>query len=344
MAAHPLQVKRDERFAIHAETIKFPLVTSFLAIAWNGARELLRQPLVLILVTVPPLFMVLMAHVPYLALESEEKLIKDSALAVVFLVGLLAAVFCASNTLALELRTGTALAVLAKPVSRGKFILAKYAGVAIALLLVGYLNLIAALLSSRMAPNLYQHLDPPARMVIFGGIFLGLLTAGYTNFFQHRQFVGDAVMSIAGFTTVLFILVLFVDKEWKMQKFASLIDWRMLPAGILILCALLVLASVALACSTRLELMPTLAVCTIVFVLGLMTDYLFGRAAAEGAVWAKALYAALPNWQLFWMADALEGEKSIPVSYVMRTVSYVVCYLTATLSTAMALFEDRELA
>lgn len=319
-------------------------MTSFLSIAWNGARELMRQPLVLILVTVPSLFMVLMAHVPYLALESEEKLIKDSALAVMFLVGLLAAVFCASNTLALELRSGTALAVLAKPVSRAKFILAKYAGVSIALLLIGYVNLISALLCSRMAPNLYQALDPPARMVIFGGIFLGVLTAGYTNFFQHRQFVGDAVMGITGFTTVLFVLVLFVDKEWRMHQFGSLIDWRMLPAGILILCALLVLASVALACSTRLELMPTLAVCSIVFVLGLMTDYLFGRAAAEGAIWAKALYAALPNWQLFWMVDALEGEKTIPMGYVLRTLGYVGCYLVATLSVAMALFEDRELA
>ncbi|MBL6763362.1 MAG: hypothetical protein ISQ14_00285 [Verrucomicrobiae bacterium] len=319
-------------------------MTSFLAIAWNGARELLRQPLVLILVTVPPLFMVLMAHVPYLALESEEKLIKDSALAVLFLVGLLAAVFCASNTLALELRTGTALAVLAKPVSRAKFILAKYAGVAVALLLIGIVNLICALLCSRMAPNLYQALDPPARMVIFGGILAGLGTAGYTNFFQHRQFVGDAVMSISGFIAVFFVVVLFLDKEWNRQEFGALVDWRMLPAGILILCALLVLASVALACSTRLELMPTLAVCSIIFLLGLMTDYLFGRAASEGALWAKALYAALPNWQLFWMADALEGEKTIPTGYILRALSYVGCYLVAALSVAMALFEDRELA
>ena len=110
--------------------------SAVLTISWNGARELLRQPLVLILVTVPSLFMVLMSHVPYLALESEDKLVKDSALALVFLIGLMAAVFCASNTLALELRTGTALAVLAKPVSRAKFLMAKYFGVVIALTLV----------------------------------------------------------------------------------------------------------------------------------------------------------------------------------------------------------------
>jgi len=338
------RVGRNEWFSNEANFIKFPPVLAFATIAWNGARELIRQPIVLILVTVPSVFMVFMAHVPYLALESEAKLIKDSALAVVFLVGLLAAVFCASNTLALELRTGTALAVLAKPVSRAKFIVAKYFGVALALTLIMYVNLLAALMSSRMAPDIYQNVDPPARWAIIGGILLGLAAAGYTNFFNHRQYVGDAVVGIAFFSTVTVGVACFLSKKWEWQAFGQLTDWRMLPAGLLILCALLLLAAVALACSTRLELMPTLAVCSIVFVLGLMTDYLFGRAASEGSFIAGVLYALLPNWQLFWMVDALEGEKWIPFNYILRALTYVVCYLVAALSVALALFEDRELS
>lgn len=317
---------------------------AFLTIAWNGARELIRQPIVLLLVTVPGLFMVLMAHVPYLALESETKLIKDSALAVVFVVGLLAAVFCASNTLALELRTGTALAVMAKPVGRAKFIFGKYFGVALALSLIVYVNLLSAMMSSRMAPDLYQATDPPAYWSIMLGILFGLLVGGYTNFFNHRQFVGDAVLGIAFFSTITFIAACFLTKKWQFQPFGALMDWRMLSAGVLILCALLVLASVALACSTRMELMPTLAVCSIVFVLGLMTDYLFGRASDGGSFIASVCYSVLPNWQLFWMADALEGEKRIPLEYIIRAMSYVVCYMVASLSLALALFEDRELS
>ncbi len=338
------QVARNECFALHAKLIKFPPVLAFLTISWNGARELLRQPLVLILVTVPSLFMVLMSHVPYLALESEDKLVKDSALALVFLIGLMAAVFCASNTLALELRTGTALAVLAKPVSRAKFLMAKYFGVVIALTLVVYVNCLTAMLCSRMVPDIYQAHDPPAVTSALLGIVLGLMLGGYTNFFLHRQFIGDAVLGIVGFSSITFIAVCFVGKRWDMHAFGTLMDWRMLPAGVLILFALFVLASIALACSTRLELMPTLAMCSIIFMLGLMTDYLFGRTAADGAIWAKVLYTVLPNWQLFWMVDALEGNKSIPFSYVIRAFSYVVCYVVAAMSAGLALFEDRELA
>jgi len=39
-------------------------------------------------------------------------------------------------------------------------------------------------------------------------------------------------------------------------------------------------AAVALACSTRLDMIATLAVCSAVFLLGLMSDYLFGLPSA----------------------------------------------------------------
>jgi hypothetical protein len=112
----------------------------------------------------------------------------------------------------------------------------------------------------------------------------------------------------------------------------------------LILFALWILAAIALACATRLELIPTLAVCTGVFLFGLMSDYLFGRRAEAGSWWAAALYAVLPNWQLFWMADALEAGKMIPWSYVGKALGYVAGYLVASLALALLLFEDRELS
>ena len=102
--------------------------------------------------------------------------------------------------------------------------------------------------------------------------------------------------------------------------------------------------AIALACATRLELIPTLAVCTGVFLLGLVTDYFFGTRADEGSVWANVIYAVLPNWQLFWMADALEPGKMIPWSYVGKALGYVAGYLVASLALALLLFEDRELS
>ena len=56
-------------------------------------------------------------------------------------------------------------------------------------------------------------------------------------------------------------------------------DWRLIPAAVLILFALWILAALALACSTRFDMIPTLAICSALFLLGIMSDYLFGRRA-----------------------------------------------------------------
>ena len=59
---------------------------------------------------------------------------------------------------------------------------------------------------------------------------------------------------------------------------------------------------------------------------------------------ASIAYAVVPNWQLFWLADALENGKVIPWGYVGRAFGYVVGYLGASLALALLLFEDRELS
>ena len=74
------------------------------------------------------MFEIFLACVNYFGFGDEPKLIKNSALAVMFLAGLFGAVLSASASVAREIRSGTALAVLAKPVSRAQFLLAKYAG------------------------------------------------------------------------------------------------------------------------------------------------------------------------------------------------------------------------
>lgn len=118
-----------------------------------------------------------------------------------------------------------------------------------------------------------------------------------------------------------------------------------MPAGILILFALWILAAIALACSTRLDMIATLAICSGFFLLGLMSDYLFGQPAAKGSWWGSTLYSVVPNWQLFWFADALEtGKSTFHWAYVGKAFGYAVLYVGAALAVAVALFDDRELS
>ena len=125
----------------------------------------------------------------------------------------------------------------------------------------------------------------------------------------------------------------------------SFVDWRMVPAAVLILFALWILAAIALACSTRLDVIATLAICSAFFLVGLMSDYLFGRPAEQGSWWGTVLYTIMPNWQNFWLADALDsGRSTFHWGYVGKAFVYAACYIGATLAAAVVLFEERELS
>ncbi len=145
----------------------------FVTITSNAFMELVRQPVFLLLMTSSAVFEIFLATPFYFAFGDEPKLVKNSTLAVMLLAGLLGAVLSASASLAREIRSGTALAVLAKPVGRAQFLLAKYAGLTGALALLTYVNLLAALLASRMAFDAYGSTD----MFAVGVFALALVAA-----------------------------------------------------------------------------------------------------------------------------------------------------------------------
>ena len=317
----------------------------FVTIAINAFMELVRQPVFLLLMTGSAIFEIFLATPYYFAFGDEPKLIKNSVLAVMLLAGLFGAVLSASASLAREIRSGTALAVLSKPVSRAQFLLAKYVGLMAALTVATYVNLTAALIASRMTFDAYGSTDLAAVGIFTGGAVAAYALGGFSNFFLRRPFVSDTVFALM-FTISLaaFVIFNFTEQKETMNVMAK-VDWRLVPAGVLILFALWILAALALACSTRFDMIPTLAICSAFFLLGLMSDYLFGRPADKGSWWGTALYSLIPNWQNFWLADALEtGKSTFHWGYVGKAFAYAACYVGATLTVALTLFEDRELS
>jgi len=305
--------------------------------------ELIRQPVFLLLLSSSAVFTVYLASLPYFGFGDDPKLVKDSVLAVMLLAGLLGAVLCASSSVSREIRSGTALAVLAKPVGRASFLVGKYTGLAAALSVLAYVDLLAALLSSRMAYDAYGSTDWLALIIFCVGIVLAFGIGGFSNYFLRRPFVSDAVLGVCVLSTLTFIVINFLSKQGKLQPFAEGVDWRMGQAGLLILFALWILAGLALVCSTRLEMISTLAICSCFFMLGLMSDYLFGGRAESGSWWSTTLYTLMPNWQLLWVANALEEGKAIPWSYIWKACGYTLAYVGAAVCVALCLFQDREL-
>jgi len=111
----------------------------------------------------------------------------------------------------------------------------------------------------------------------------------------------------------------------------------------------------ARAASTRLGQVLTLVVVVGVFVLGLLSDWMVGRALAQPLVestatfgdhaWRAFLWTArsvLPNFQVFWLSDALTQKRTIPFEYIAYAVPYTACVVLGLLGLATALFQRRE--
>ena len=56
------------------------------------------------------------------------------------------------------------------------------------------------------------------------------------------------------------------------------------------------------------------------------------------------LYAIFPNWQFFWLADAVAVKRHIPNSYVVYAALYCAIYIVLGATWAVATFQNKELA
>ncbi|HKQ49521.1 MAG TPA: ABC transporter permease [Phycisphaerae bacterium] len=113
-------------------------------------------------------------------------------------------------------------------------------------------------------------------------------------------------------------------------------------AGCLTLVAVALLAAFAVAASTRLGTLGTFLVCFVALCAGLCSDQLIRPLAEDGIAWARWVYPALPNFQFFWMVDALSEQFIIPWRYVLSAAGYGAVYTLAIIALATAMFETRE--
>lgn len=149
---------------------------------------------------------------------------------------------------------------------------------------------------------------------------------------EDRQYLLDLVDRVDWRRTINFLV----------KDSRDLQGWEVLRAGMLIVPALMLIAAIAVAASTRLGVFATFLITVIVICLGLASDQVIRPIADAGSTWAEIAYKIIPNFQFFWMVDALNEYRSIPMSYVFGASAYAVIYGAAVLLLGMASFQTRE--
>jgi hypothetical protein len=188
-------------------------------------------------------------------------------------------------------------------------------------------------------------------VVVFGSLAVigAIAVAAAANYLRGHPFGSTFAVVLAVMATAAVAIVSSVNRDWQLQNLLTDFDPHVITAVILIGEAALVLAAVAIAASTRLGSVMTLLTCAIVLLAGLVSEYFLGSivaGATNASPWARWLawpfYAAIPNIQFFWTADALTQGQTVSLAHVAFVTLYAASMIVVLLSLAVALFQSRD--
>ena len=312
-------------------------------IARNTFIETLRQPVYLVIIVAAMCLFFISPSLTMYTLSDDNKLLREVGLSTLFLTSLFVAVFSASGAVAEEIADKTIITVLSKPIARPVFIAAKFLGVLAAVALAHYICTIALLMSVRHGVVLavWEKHDWTVLTAAGAIALLTIVLSAFFNYVFDWKFSSTAVVLAAVFSTAGIIFLAFIDRNWRFNPADNGINALDIYGSVLLLLAAMMIAALAVVLSARFNIIVTLAGCVGLFLLGLVSDFVFGRPAQEH-LWARICYFIVPNLQIFWISDAIIEESRIPLSYILVSASYAVCYSAAILALAVAVFQRRQ--
>jgi ABC-type transport system involved in multi-copper enzyme maturation permease subunit len=266
------------------------------AVAWSTAKECLAQPLFYVLLAIGVAALLVFPIFPYFTFGEDVKVVKDTGLVMIMVLSVILALWTASVSVAEEIEGRTAMTVLSKPIARWHFILGKFLGIIIPVVIL---------------------------FVVLSAVFL--FTISYKVKYDARESCLPAPTAEACQT--------------EMEK--------VVPGLVLAFMETVVLASISVAISTRLSMLPNLLICGSIYVLGHLVPTLVNSAVGQlefVRFVADLLSTVLPMLEHFNIYSAIAAGKDVSWSYVGWAGLYCAAYSTAAMLLALLLFEDRDLA
>ncbi len=312
-------------------------------IAANTFTETLRQPIYAVIVIAGLILFIVSPSLTMYTLDEDIKLLRELGLSTLFLSGLFIAIFSAAGAVTEEIETKTITTVLSKPVSRAIFVMGKFFGVVAAVALAHYILTLAMLMAIRHGV-LSEAADTHDWTVITAAavvIVVSFLITAFLNYSYDWNFTATGIGLLAALSTLAIVLLSFIDRDWTYNPANNKFTAFDIHASILLLLAVVVLVALAVLFSTRCNVVLTLTFCVGIFLLGLISDWVFGR-FADTYLWARIGYMLVPNLQVFWASDAIYGSGTIPFRYILQSGLYTLLYTAGILSFSIALFQRRQ--
>lgn len=282
------------------------MITAVLPIARNAFKESIRQPVFFIMLLLAAFIQLLNTWIVGFTMGArnvpgevtgDDKMLLDVSMGGVFLLGIMLSAFISTAAISREIENKTVLTVVSKPIGRTSVIIGKFLGIAVAMCIaIGIM--IAFLLMGIRHGILSTAADDPVWPVIsfsVGAIAFSIFLGAVGNYMYGWSFGQTASLTLFPLIWIGYIALLFIDEDWTMMDPSANFKPQIMLACACLAMALLVMTSVATAISTRLGQVLTIAICTGVFLIGLLSNYWFGRGIYENNRFGQVAMTESPN-------------------------------------------------
>ncbi|OUU26012.1 MAG: hypothetical protein CBC13_00995 [Planctomycetia bacterium TMED53] len=268
------------------------------------------------------------------ALGDENRLLLDISLSSMLAVGLFMGAFTASSSLGDEIRRRTIMVLLSKPISRWVVLTGKFLGIAAALTLA-QISWMATLLLAVRHRTIHSRFFADEVPVLWMGSAALLLALLYATW-RHRQgnsFPATLSPACALLLSLAAWLSLSLSPQGDLISPFPVVGFDNLSAILLVHMAVLILAAVALAASTRLPTPATLAVTVGSLLIGVLLG-----SWGKGEAWARWI----PDLQRLWISDGLIRGGEVSGASLTWALIWSCCTISGLLCLGVALFERRD--
>ena len=340
-------------------------IEKLLALTRNTLLECIRQPVTLVASVIG--FLLIFLSIPFsgFTMEDDQRMFIDIGLSTLFMCGVILSAFLATGVVSKEIENKTVLTVVSKPVPRPLFVVGKFLGVACVLMMVAlWLGLIFMLTELHgTMPTAATPYNQPVLTFGLAAVVLMFAAGVWCNFLYEWNF-GATVISVGlPLLFTAYCVCLIFKPNWATADITTTFKPNLWKAIGMLMMAELILGAIAVAVSTRLGQVLTLATVLGTFLVGLLSDWLFARKLqqlsdlmsklpAENQSWHdpmhlewgfyKVLQSIFPNFQLFWLTDALTQKKTIGIDYIASAVPYGCVLIVMALALGTFLFQRRE--
>lgn len=327
------------------------MIRNILAVSSNTFTEAIRQPIYVVIMFATTLLFIMAPSMVMFGLREDNQLLWDIGLSNLLVAGLFIAVFAAATVVTDEIDRKTALTVISKSVSRSSFVLGKFFGITAAVLFAEYVLILEYFMTMRhgVLINASDYEDPTTLVFGCGSAVLACLIGAACNYFYKWRFGSTTVVWGAILATISVVAMFFIDLKWKFNPSLQNFPIHLAGPTLLIVLATVVFCAVSVAAAMRFNMVTTMIICVLLFLMGTMVHYKLGPIVNDpstGMVKNALAWLGLslvPSMNLYLVTDLVYEKRFVPLDYIFKCLIYTALYCSGAITTAIILFRKRDI-